>query len=73
MPQMAKKWCGLHSKWSTAHREALTPVLRARKVWRTGRQLDPACWGGQGFCGSTQVPELFSRRAAESHGGNRAT
>ena len=73
MPQLAKKWHRLHSKWGTAHREAHTLIPRAREVWKTGRWPDPACWGGQGSCGSSQVPELISGRAAESHRGSRAT
>lgn len=56
MPQLAKKWHRLHSKWGTARREAHTLIPRAREVWKTGRWPDPACWGGQGSCGSTQVP-----------------
>lgn len=73
MPQLAKKWHRLHSKRGTAHREAHTPMPRAREVRMTGKWLDPACWGRQGSCGSTQVPQLVSGRAAESHGGNRDT
>lgn len=49
MPQLAKKWHRLHSKWGTAHCEAHTPMPRAREVWRMGRWPDPACWNGPGI------------------------
>lgn len=51
MTQMAEKWHRLHSKWGTVHRKA--HLSMPREVWTMGKWLDPACWGGQGPCGST--------------------
>lgn len=43
MPQLAKKWHRLCSKWGTAHREAHTLMPRASEAQRTGKWPAPAC------------------------------